>query len=262
MLKKLFKYDFADIYKVVSVFYLLTVVFAVITRILFYYADSLVMQIISRVSMGIMISLMANCFVNTLIRNWVRFKETIYGNESYLTHTLPCSKNSIYVSKLIVSFISIITTIFIILISLIIAFGNKKGLDAIWQFIINFAKSFNTNPVLFVILFISIVVLEVFSALQGGFLGIILGHKKNHNKTAISVILGFLFYFAIQGIIVLVLYISGLFNANVMKIFTSTNFFGFSEFFFVAVISIIAYLIINAALSLASVKGLKHINVE
>ena len=43
--------------------------------------------------------------INNLMRTWVRFRHNLYGDESYLTHTLPVERKTIYLSKFITSII-------------------------------------------------------------------------------------------------------------------------------------------------------------
>ena len=40
-----------------------------------------------------------NIILNNLMRLWARFKNNFYGDESYLTHTLPINKKTLYLSK-------------------------------------------------------------------------------------------------------------------------------------------------------------------
>ena len=45
-----------------------------------------------------------NIIINNVLRFWVRFRQTMYGDESYLTHTLPVEKNTLYASKMLSAF--------------------------------------------------------------------------------------------------------------------------------------------------------------
>ena len=55
-------------------FYILTIFFAISTRILFAIDDSVILKIISQISVGCMFSMMASILINTLMRSWVRFR--------------------------------------------------------------------------------------------------------------------------------------------------------------------------------------------
>lgn len=220
MLKKLLKYDFKDIYKFLSVFYILSIIFAISTKVLLGLKQTIIIGIISQISMGFMFSMLASSLINTLMRNWVRFKDTLYKDESYLTHTLPVTKSQIYESKFILSLTNLATTFMVIIISLLIAYSSKDNLNIIISKINDISKVFNVSSITFIIFTIFILFLEIYSGLQSGFLGIIKGHKKSNNKVMYSVIFGFITYIISQLIVLFTLFILALFNSDIMKMFT------------------------------------------
>ena len=99
MLKKLLKYDLQNIYKVLIIFYSLSLFFALLTRIFLNIENSFIMNIIGQICNATTISMIFNILINNLLRLWVRFKNNFYGDESYLTHTLPINKKTLYLSK-------------------------------------------------------------------------------------------------------------------------------------------------------------------
>ena len=107
MLKKLLKYDLENIFKFLIIFYSLALFFAILTRIFFSIDNSLVMNLLGHVTSGTAISMMCSIVINNLMRLWVRFKSNFYGDESYLTHTLPVDKKTLYLSKTLSSILTI-----------------------------------------------------------------------------------------------------------------------------------------------------------
>ena len=101
MLGKLLKYDLKWVYKVVVVFYILAFIFSVIGRGLRLIENSLVFSVVTQIVFGIAISMMVSSLINCLMRLWARFIRNVYKDESYLTHTLPVEKKTIYASKVI-----------------------------------------------------------------------------------------------------------------------------------------------------------------
>ena len=99
MLKKLLKYDLKNMFKFLTIFYILSIFFSILTRIFFELNQTSIIYIIGRIPLGTVFSMLASVLINTLLRNWVRFKETIYGDESYLTNTIPVSKKTLLNSK-------------------------------------------------------------------------------------------------------------------------------------------------------------------
>ena len=122
MLNKLLKYDLKYMVKNMSVFYILSIFFAITTRILFSMNQSFMINLLGQISVGCMFSMVASILINTMMRSWVRFRDSIYKDESYLTHTLPVTKNDIYNSKFIQTFIFFIISFIIIIISLFITY--------------------------------------------------------------------------------------------------------------------------------------------
>ena len=174
MLNKLLKYDLKYMMKNMVVFYILAIFFAITTRILFSINQSVIINIISQISVGCMFSMLANILINVIMRSWVRFRDSIYKDEAYLTHTLPVTKNDIYTSKFIQTLIFFTVSFIVVLLSLFIAYYTKDRWIMLKDLISSITTGLNFNTTLFVISFITIIFLEVFNAIQSGFLGIII----------------------------------------------------------------------------------------
>ena len=89
MLMKLLKYDLKYMIKNMSIFYILALFFSITTRILFSLNQSVIINIISQISVGCMFAMLANILINTMMRSWVRFRDSIYKDEAYLTFKHP-----------------------------------------------------------------------------------------------------------------------------------------------------------------------------
>ena len=127
MLKKLLKYDLKWCYKPLIVFYLLAIFFAVLTRIIESFDQTLIILIIDKICSGITIAMMANILINCFMRNWARFVKNIYKEESYLTHTLPVTKNKIYLAKVLTAIITLLTSFMVIVSCLAIICLNENS---------------------------------------------------------------------------------------------------------------------------------------
>lgn len=262
MLKKLLKYDLKHMYKFLNIFYILTIIFAITTRLINAFNETIITNIIYQISIGCLFSMIANIIINTIMRTWVRFKETIYGDESYLTHTLPVTKKDIFNSKFILALINLLTSFLVIVISLVIAFYTKDMFNLINDFITNIANLINMNYIVLIILFIVTIYIEIYNAISSGFVGIILGHKKENNKIAHSIIYGLITYFISQLSILLVLFITALFNKDIMNLF-KTNTMDTGAAKYIIYFSIILYVIIVCIEKFIAEKELnKGINVE
>ncbi len=221
MLGKCLKYDLKYIYKVLIVFYLIDIVFAIFTRILFTFDNSFMSHVLFLIASGTTISFMFSIIINNLMRVWARFVKNLYGDESYLTHTLPISKSIIYNSKFLSSIITMATSILVILLCVVIAYYSKENLEILKSTLQFFANSLNSTTIKVILTAFFVIFLEFTTILQAGFTGILLGYRENNLKMAKSIIYGFLNYLFVVVISVLIIYIIGLFNPNIMALFNS-----------------------------------------
>jgi len=264
MLSKLLKYDLKYMIKNMTIFYVLAIFFAITTRILFNMNQSIIINIIGQISVGCMFAMLANILINTMMRSWIRFRDSLYKDEAYLTHTLPVTKNEIYNSKFIQTFIFFFIGFFAILISLFIAYYSKDNWIVITDYIKTITTGLNMSTLFFVIMFIILIFLEVFNAIQCGFYGMILGHKKNNGKLGYSVLFGFIIYLLAQTLVLALVFAYGLFDSSVMELFKTTTInIDVQAFKVLAIIASILYLVIIFIMSILCKKELnKGVNIE
>lgn len=216
MLGKLLKYDLKWIFKLLVVFYILTIFFALLGRGFSLIDNSVIFDFVSKFCYGTAVSLSISALVNNIIRFWARYVNNFYKDESYLTHTLPVEKRDIYLSKVLCGFITMSCSIIVALINLVICYS--------WDSLSKFFKilipgGYTSIVVLGIIVFI----LEIFFLLYVGNLGITIGHRNNDNKIVLSIVIAFGAYMISSTISLIVLLICGLFNNDIMKMFTTSN---------------------------------------
>jgi len=219
MLKKLLKYDLQNVYKVLIVFYGLSLFFAILTRIFFNIENSFIMDIIGKICSGTTIAMIFNILINNLMRLWVRFRNNFYGDESYLTHTLPIDKQTLYLSKTLTSIITLFSSVLVICVTLFIAYYSKENIEIIKNLLLPLATVYESTVITIILAFIFVCFLEITNMLQSGYVGIVLGHKKNNNKMVFSILFGFGTYLLTQIFIVLVVFVVALFNPDLMNLF-------------------------------------------
>ena len=264
MLNKLLKYDLKYMIKAMTVFYILAIFFAILTRILFEVEQSVIIHLIGQISLGCMVSMIFNILINTMMRSWARFRDSLYKDESYLTHTLPVTKNDLYNSKFIQTLIFFFIGFIVILLSLFITFYSKDTWLVITNYIKTITTGLNMSTAFFIVIAIILIFLEVFNAIQCGFLGIILGHRRNNSKVGFSVLFGFIFYLLSQTLVLGLVFVYGIFNPSVMELFkTATINIDVSAFKSLAIVSSILYIIIILTMSIICKKLLnKGVNIE
>lgn len=263
MLKKLLKYDLKYMLKSISVFYILALLFAVLSRLLTLPKQTIIITVLLGITKGCLYSMLASTLINTLMRSWVRFRDSLFKDESYLTHTLPVSKNSIYQSKFLLSLIYTIIGFVVIILSLLIAFYTKDNWTSLTNLIKGISKGFNVSTTFFVASLVSIIFLEMFNILVSGFLGMIIGYSKENNKLPLSIMFGFIIYVISEMFVLLVMFIAGLFNNDIAVIFTSTSVLNMDVLKTITILGISVYTASILIINLVSVKLLKKgVNIE
>ena len=263
MLGKLLKYDLKYMLKNMGVFYILALFFALTTRILFSLEQTVIIGIISQISVGCLFSVMASILINVMMRSWIRFSDSVYRDEAYLTHTLPVTKNDIYNSKFLQTLIFFIVSFLVIVLGLFIAYYTDERWVLLKDYIGTITTGLDFNTTLFVISFLAIIFLEVFNAIQSGFLGIILGYRKNNNKLVFSVLFGFISYLISQSVVLLMIFIVALFDSGIMNLFKSSVLLDVDSFKLLIVLAIIIYLLIIVVMNIICKKIFnKGVNVE
>lgn len=223
MLGKLLKYDLKWIYKVIIVFYGLSLIFSIIGRGLTSIENSLVLNVMGQISIGIAISMMVSSLINCLMRSWVRFIRNVYKDESYLTHTLPVNKKLIYLSKVLAAIICVFTTAIVILGCLAICYYSQANIEGLKAMLEIAASTYNTTVINLILMIAIVLFLEVVFIILIGYTGIILGHKSGNNKMIRSIIITFALYLLTQVITLAIIFLVGVFNTNVMNLVNTTD---------------------------------------
>lgn len=263
MLKKILKYDLLDIYKILIVFYSLAIIFSIFTRIFLNIESSAILNIVGQICSGITISMMISIIINNLMRIWHRFLSNIYKDESYLTHTLPVTKKNIYLSKFLSLIITMLTSALIIALSLFIAYYSKENIAIIKNLLLPLENVYNSTIIKILSIFLLVFFIEMIFIVQIGYTGIILGHKKNNNKLPLSIIYGFAIYFLTQASILLILFIIGLFNQEIMNLFITNEIVNISIIkttMYISITIYTVYIIINYIINIKLFN--KGVNVE
>lgn len=263
MLKKLLKYDVENIFKFLFVFYGLSLFFAVLTRLFLGINDSFIINIIGQVCSGITISMIFNIIINNLLRLWVRFKSNFYGDEAYLTHTLPIEKKTLYFSKALTGVVTLFVSVVVIGITLFIAYYSKENIEMLKNVLLGVANAYGSTVLKILLAFMFVFFLQFANILQAGFSGILLGHKMNNMKMAFSVLYGFGVYMLTQLFALLMIFIVALFNDDMMNLFFTTTVINIDMFKMIIYLAIVIYAISLVGVYLVNSKLFKKgVNVD
>ncbi len=264
MLKKLLKYDLKWIYKVILVFYALAIFFALLSFGLSKAENSTLLNVLAQISCGFTVAMVANCIVNSIMRSWVRFRNNMYKDESYLTHTLPVSRNTVFLSKTLSAFICTFISTAVSAACIVLCYYNNDVIkESVKTMLGSLADSFGVSKAAVLAFLVFIVFLEIMFILITGYTGMIIGHRSNKMKMAKSIIIGFAVYLAFNVLTVGIICLAGIFDDRIMKIITSSDSVTAYVLKFFLIIAVVVYSVYNLILYIIGSKCLeKGVNID
>ena len=195
MLGKLFKYDFKWMSKVTYVYVLILIIISIALKIVESVDQTFLLVILDKILVSMFISCIVSILLTSSLRIWVRFIKNFYKDESYLTHTLPVTKNELFNSKVLAGICSLLLSVLVIAACFAFVYLNKtsiESLKAMWDSLV--AAYNSVFAVLFVIGIILLIILEIIYIMMAGILGITIGHRSNNYKMLKSIVVGLVSY--------------------------------------------------------------------
>lgn len=236
MLLNLIKYDLKFILKTVLIYSILLLASAILhnltsydyTPTFFNEADQLVggepdapviIQFLHTVFYNAVIAMLIALTLNAIIRIWARFKLSVYGDEAYLTHTLPISRNSLWLSKFLSAIITIIIVISVTTLTCAILSLTTTGKSLISTFGVIETTNFIFYPVYIFAIFSELLIMTTC-----GLSGIIIGYRTNNNRGLRAIISGFIIYIFSALLLLGFIALWGVFDSTIQQgIFGSIN---------------------------------------
>ncbi len=195
MLSKLFKYDFKWMTKVTYIYALILVVISIALKIVESVDQTFLLVILDKILVSMFISCVVSILLTSSIRIWVRFINNFYKDESYLTHTLPVTKNELFNSKVLAGICSLLLSVLVIVICLAFVYLNKSTIEELKMMWDSLVATYNSVfAVLFVIGLVLLIILEIIYIMMAGILGITIGHRSNNFKMIKSIAVGLISY--------------------------------------------------------------------
>ena len=195
MLGKLFKYDFKWMSKVTYVYIIILIVISIALKIVESVDQTFLLVILDKILVSMFISCIVSILLTSSIRIWARFINNFYKDESYLTHTLPVTKNELFNSKVLAGICSLLLSVLVIAACLAFVYLNKSTIEELKMMWDSLVAAYNSVfAVLFVIGIILLIILEIIYIMMAGILGITVGHRSNNYKMIKSLVVGLVSY--------------------------------------------------------------------
>ena len=198
MLKKLFKYDFIWINKIMIIYYIILLVISILTKIVESMDQTFLLLIIDKILSSMFIGCAVSVIITTFMRIWARFLVNNYKDESYLTHTLPVTKNQIFNSKILAGIISILISTLVIVGCIALIYLNANNWEYLKTMFESLVQAYSKfTAISYIVGLIVLVILELFYIMFAGILGLVIGHRSNNHKMLKSILFGFISYVAL-----------------------------------------------------------------
>ncbi len=195
MLGKLFKYDFKWMSKVTYIYVLILIVISIALKIVESVDQTFLLVILDKILVSMFISCIVSILLTSSIRIWVRFINNFYKDESYLTHTLPVTKNELFNSKVLAGICSLLLSALVIVACLAFVYLNKSTIESLKFMWDSLVAAYNSVfAVLFVVGLVLLIILEIIYIMMAGILGITIGHRSNNFKMVKSIAVGLISY--------------------------------------------------------------------
>jgi len=127
MLGNLLKKDLKKDMRWLWIIFVVTIAFAGVSRGCRYLSESIAFFKIVGIFFGsIYYSLAVNAVLQPFLRSFINFSKSFYGDEAYLTHTLPVTKNQLINSKFLTSIIEMVLGFICVVLSLFIMYYSPS----------------------------------------------------------------------------------------------------------------------------------------
>ncbi|MEG0691641.1 MAG: hypothetical protein RR444_00995 [Oscillospiraceae bacterium] len=202
MLGKLLRYEFKSTARLFLPFYGAIILLSLLNRVLFVVLNSTDFLNIPRViTMATYVFIIIATFIMTYVVMIQRFYKSLLSEEGYLSMTLPVKTSSHLLSKGIVAFVWILSTLAITLLSIFLILPDYNFLSqipAVWQEATQiFQSELGISLNLFIVIMIGIALVSIISSILMIYTAIAFGQLSNKHKVLTS----FGAYVAIYAII-------------------------------------------------------------
>ena len=201
MLMKLMKYDFKWINKVMCIYFIILPIISIAVKIVESVEQNLLLLIIDKILSAMFIGCVVSIIITCIMRVWSRFINNIYKDESYLTHTLPVTKNQIFNAKILSALLSLLLSSIVIVACIAFVYLNPNTIDSLkfmYQSLVDVYGS--VFAVCFIIGIALLIFLEFVYLLLAGIFGIVIGYKSNNYKLLKSITIGIVSYIVLNTI--------------------------------------------------------------
>lgn len=242
MLSKLLKYDLRKNMRWLWIIFVATIVVAGIDRGCKELSEKVAFfKIISIILDSVFYALAVNCILQPFLRGFFNFSKSFYSDESYLTHTLPVTKQQLINSKYITSLIEVVLGFISLVFSILIMYASPTMLDTL-KFIFSAIVVGDISVVCVLVLFVLLVLIEFLMFLSIIYFSIVLANKQKEKRVLKTFMYTAGFAFASMSVLSIIMVVVML--ACGVDLTVSTLILSKTAFFSIFVTGIVVYLMV------------------
>lgn len=200
MLAKLLKYDLKRMYRQIIVVYLLALAAALLTRLTDFSldGDATVITVLHVLCYNAAYILCVGIAFMTCIIVWRDFRRQMYGDESYLTHTLPITIKTLWGAKFIESIMMVLSSVLVVGVVILIMSGTNGSVN-----VAQMVFGYNNEGVAQLFALAVAVLMQWTFIMQSGLVGIIIANRMPERRGLHAVAWGMIIY--MTGIVAMLL---------------------------------------------------------
>lgn len=191
MLRKLLKYEFKATGRIFLLFFVAMVALAGINR-LFMEFDLFDQRlaILPNITVVLYVMIIFTTFALTFVVMIQRFYKNLLGDEGYLTFTLPVKPAAHIISKMLVSFVWLVASIAVTILSILILSANPKSFRVLGEFFrqvsVLFTGGYGQNSLLLTLELIFGGIVGIFTCTLMVYAAIAIGHLCHNHRVLAS----------------------------------------------------------------------------
>ena len=261
MLNKLLKKDLSKNSRLLLILFVALISVSLITRGCKALGENLMFfKILSIFFDSVFYSLAVNVILQPFLRNFLNFTRSLYSDESYLTHTLPVTKNQLVNSKFITALVEVCAGFVCLVVSILIMYYTPTFFDKIGLLLSTIIIG-KVSVVLVLALFVTLVIVEFLMFLSIIFFSIVIAYRNKEKRILktflITAIMSFVSITILSVFMFAVLAICG------VKLTSSTLVLPRKAFFSVMLTGITVYSAISVVFYFLTKKALnKGVNID
>lgn len=245
MLSKLLKKDLKRNMRWMWILFVSTIIFAFIARgVKELGQDIMFFKILGIFLDSVFYTLAVNVILQPFLRNFLNFSKSFYGDESYLTHTLPATKDQLITSKFLTALIEMVLGFITLVVAILIMFFTPSLFDKLGV-LISVIVGDKISVGLTLTLIVLLIVVEFLMFLSLIFFSIVIAYRAKEKRVLKTFLITAAMSFAAISILsicmIIVLAING------VKLTGQTLTMSSTAFISVITTGIVVYLAISVA---------------